>query len=92
MTQPPVTQSIVVITTRKSVGVGLLLAFFFGPLGLLYESVLGGIVMFVLSVIVGVLTLGFGALLTWPICMIWAAIAVNAHNKKLSSQIAFAAR
>lgn len=92
MTHPQHTQSIVVITTRKSMGVGLLLALFFGPLGLLYASVLGGILMFVISVVVAVLTLGFGVLLTWPICVIWAAIAVNSHNKKLSSQIAFAVR
>lgn len=92
MTQPPVTQSIVIMTTQKSMGVALLLAFFFGPLGLLYASVLGGIVMFVLSVIVGVLTLGFGLLVMWPITVIWAAIAVNSHNKKLTSQIIGASR
>lgn len=85
MTHPPVTQSVVVINTRKSMGAGLLLAFFFGPLGLLYASVLGGVVMLVLSIIVAVLTLGFGLLVMWPITVIWAAIAVNAHNKRLSS-------
>ena len=92
MPHPQPTWSIVVIRSRKSMGVALLLEFFFGPVGLLYASALGGVVMFVLSVIVGVLTLGFGALLMWPICMIWVAIAVNSHNKQLTSQIIAATR
>jgi hypothetical protein len=44
---------------------------------------MGAAVMFIVNIIVAVVTVGFGLLLTWPICGIWAFVAVNAHNKKL---------
>ena len=73
----------VVVVPTKSVGVGVLLSFLFGPLGMFYATISGAIIMLIVSVIVAVLTMGLGALLTWPICMIWTAIAVKSHNEKL---------
>lgn len=70
----------IIVKSNKSVGVALLLTFLFGPLGLLYASVSGGIIMLIISVFVAIFTLGFGVLITWPICMIWAAVAVNNQN------------
>jgi hypothetical protein len=66
----------------KSMAVALLLTFFFGPLGLFYASVTGGIVMTIISFIVAIVTLGFGLLITGPICMVWAAIATNNANEQ----------
>ena len=80
MNQP--LQTNIVINPQKSTGVALALTFFFGPLGLLYASVPGGIIMLVLTVVVGIFTLGIGAILGWIISMIWAVVAVNSHNKK----------
>ena len=88
MTTPPVTQKTIVIGNTKSVAIALVLTFLFGPLGLLYSSVLGGVVMFVVSGIVAVFTLGVGLLVTWPICMIWAAVAANRYNARMTAQIA----
>jgi len=66
----------------KSVGAALVLTFLFGPLGLLYASVLGGILLLVLSVVVFVLTFGLGLIVIWPVSMIWGAIAAsNQHSK-----------
>lgn len=48
-----------------------------------YSTVLGAIVMIIVNLIVGLLTFGFGLILTIPIGVIWAAIAANSHNKKL---------
>lgn len=73
----------VVTTSTKSMGVAIILTVLFGPLGMLYSTILGGIIMCVISLIVGVVTLGFGLLLTWPICIIWAAVATSSFNKKL---------
>lgn len=73
----------VVIRTQKSIGAALVLTFFFGPLGMLYSTVTGGIIMLIISAIVAVFTLGFGLLFIWPVCMIWAAVAVNNHNKNM---------
>ena len=84
-TSAPATKHIVVIATQKSIGVALLLAFFFGPLGLLYASIIGGIIMIALSTIVGFLTLGIGLIFTWIVCLVWAAVAVTMHNKKTAA-------
>ena len=39
-------------------------------------------VMMIVSGVVGLLTYGFGLIFTWPICMIWAAIAAGSHNRR----------
>jgi hypothetical protein len=76
-------QNIIIIGKQKSVGVAFLLAFLFGPLGLLYASVTGGIIMFILGIVIGIITLGFGLIFIWVGCIIWAVIAAGAANKKM---------
>lgn len=76
-------RQIIVAVSPKNVGVAIILTVLFGPLGMFYSTVIGAIVMIVLSVIVGILTFGFGFLFTWPVCIIWGATAASAHNKKL---------
>ena len=83
--QPQYQQTVVIVGKQKSVGVAFLLAFLFGPLGLLYASVVGGIVMFFVTGLVAIVTLGLGLLITWPVCIIWAIIAANDANKKMAS-------
>ena len=78
-------QPVIVVASTKSMGIAIILALLFGPLGLLYSSVLAAIVMFVVSIPVIIFTAGFGLLLTQPICAVWAAVAANTHNKKLLS-------
>lgn len=80
--RPPPPQ-IVLLAPQKSAGVAVLLSILFGPLGMLYSTVLGGLIMLVVSLLVAVVTLGFGLVLTWPICVIWAAIAANSHNRRV---------
>ncbi|SDX41923.1 hypothetical protein SAMN05444487_11720 [Marininema mesophilum] len=75
--------NVVVAVQTKSMGLSLILTFFFGPLGMLYSTILGGIIMFFVEVFVGLFTFGFGLLLTHPICMIWGAVATNTYNEKL---------
>ncbi|MCG3119873.1 MAG: hypothetical protein ALAOOOJD_02410 [bacterium] len=70
----------VVTVPVKSIGVSLLLTFFFGPLGMLYSTIWGGIIMLIVSIILGLITLGLSLFLTWPICMIWGAVAANSYN------------
>jgi hypothetical protein len=73
----------VVSVSTKSMGVAIILTVIFGPLGMLYSTILGGIIMGIISLIVGVLTFGIGLVITWPICVIWAAVAANSYNNKL---------
>jgi len=83
--QPTVVQQTTVIQvgSHKSVGGAVALAFFFGPLGMLYATVPGAFVMFFVNVLVLVGTAGIGLLLTIPIGMIWAGAAASSHNKGL---------
>ena len=62
---------------KKSALVAFLLTFFFGPLGMFYSTVVGAIVMIIVSLVVGVLTLGLGLAVTWPICIVWACVAAS---------------
>ena len=72
-----------VMVAGKSMAMAIVLAIIFGPLGMLYATVAGGIVMIFISILAAVFTLGFGLFLTWPVCVVWAAIATNAYNKKM---------
>jgi len=76
-------QKIVVVQgVGKSTMVAVILSLFFGPLGMRYSTVLGGIIMLIISIVVGLFTLGFGLIFTWPICVIWAALAADRQNKE----------
>lgn len=77
--------NVVITRSPKSQGVSFILTFLFGPLGLFYSTVVGGIIMLVLGIIIAIVTLGLGAILAWLGSIIWGAIAVSAHNKKLMS-------
>jgi len=79
-------KQIIIVQSQKSMGVTILLTILFGPLGMFYSTIVGGIVMLIISVLVGIFTLGVGFLITWPICIIWAAVATNDSNKQLTSR------
>jgi uncharacterized protein DUF2510/zinc ribbon protein len=75
--------TVIQMGSQKSVVGAVLLALFFGPLGMLYATVPGALIMFAISFPILILTLGFGLLITLPICAIWAGIAANSHNTRL---------
>lgn len=66
----------------KSVGAALALTFFFGPLGLFYINVRGAIIAIVASIVVSLLTLGFGLLFVWPVTMVWAAVTASKKHQE----------
>jgi hypothetical protein len=79
----------VVVTPGKSVGVALVLTFFFGPFGMLYSTVSGALIMLgglFIGGFLGALLIGFlGFLLfwflLWPLAwagsMVWGALAAS---------------
>ena len=75
----------VIVKTEKSMGVTILLTILFGPLGMFYSTVTGAIVMIVVSGLVAIVTLGLGLIITWPVCIIWAAVKTNKYNKNLGA-------
>lgn len=84
--QPAVVQqtTVVQVGSGKSVGLAILLAVLFGPLGMLYATVPGAIVMFLLSLLIVVPTVGVGLVFTWLVGIVWAGIAANSHNRGLT--------
>lgn len=72
-----------VVMMPKSVGTAIVLAIFFGPLGMLYSTVTGGLVMLGINIVIGIPTLGMILFVTWPAGIVWAAIAANTHNSRL---------
>lgn len=80
-------RSVVVIPT-KSVGIAILLTFFFGSLGLFYSTIAGAIIMLLIELLIFVFslaTLGFGLALfsvTHLVCIVWGAAAAHNYNKK----------
>lgn len=65
----------------KSPGIAFLLTLLFGPIGLFYSSTVGGIFMVTIALIVGLVTMGWGILLTWPVSIVWGVIATIAHSR-----------
>lgn len=76
-------QTIIVIKNKKSVGLAILLTILFGPLGMLYSTVLGAIIMSIVSIVIGFLTLGIGLFFIWPIYIIWGALAASKTNNQV---------
>ncbi len=81
-----VQQNVVVMGKAKSVGAAFILAFFFGPLGLLYASVIGGIVMFIIGLISFFVLPIIGYIIVHIGCVIWACVAADQANQKLRAQ------
>jgi hypothetical protein len=82
-TNESIGSNVVVIGATKSIGVSILLTVLFGPLGMFYSTTSGALIMLVASLIVGIVTVGVGLLVTWPIAIIWGAVATDTYNKKL---------
>lgn len=67
----------------KSVAVALLFSVILGPIGLLYASTLGGIIMIVLGFITVCSKYPIPVILVWLISCIWSVIAVNRYNRRI---------
>ena len=66
----------------KNLAVALLFSVFLGPVGLLYASTVGGVVMIVLGFIVVSSMLPVPIILVWLGSCIWSVVAVNRYNKR----------
>ena len=63
----------------KSAVAAVLLAVLFGPVGLFYSSVAGGVFTLFLAVVLGLFTVGLGLVPVWILCGVWAYVAVHHH-------------
>lgn len=71
----------------KSVAAALLFSLFFGPIGLLYATTIGGVVMLIVGVAIIPTKLPVPIVIGWIICCIWSVIATNRFNQKLLQKI-----
>ena len=53
---------------------------------MLYTTIVGAIVMTLLSIVVGALTLGWGLWFTYPISILWGTLAAGSYNRKILIQ------
>lgn len=81
----------VVNVQEKSLIVAFILTLIFGPLGMLYSTIAGGIIMIVgYLVILGltVVTLGMASALfipAWIICIVWGVVAAKNRNRMIAT-------
>ena len=67
----------------KSLATSLLFSVFLGPVGLLYATARGGIIMAVIAFVVMSSRLPVPIIITWVSCCIWSVLATNRYNTKL---------
>lgn len=67
----------------KSVAGALLFCAILGPVGLLYSSLTGGVVMIILGLFVLRAKLAGPIILVWLISCIWGVAATNHYNRKI---------
>lgn len=71
-----------IILPYKSVAGALLFTVFLGPIGLLYASSFGGIIMIILGLITLSAKFPIPILLVWIGSSIWSVLSTNRYNKK----------
>ncbi len=74
------------VAAQKNPGVAIMLALLFGPFGMLYSTISGAAIMFIINIPVLILTFGLGIFITQPICVIWAGVAANSFNQRIQMQ------
>ena len=67
----------------KSVAGSLLFSVFLGPIGLLYASTFGGILMSIIGFAIVCTKLIVPIFIVWVITCMWSVIATNRYNKKI---------
>lgn len=76
-------KTVILVKTEKSMGISIFLTIVFGPIGLFFASIVGGVAMCILSVIVGIATLGVGLPITWLMSILWGILSVSSYNQQL---------
>lgn len=67
---------------QKSLLLAGLLAFLLPPIGMLYGTILGAIVMTLISIPVAIVTGGQGLAGLWPLCVLWAVWGAHRTNQR----------
>jgi hypothetical protein len=84
--EPVVHQTVVLVGAEKNVGAAVVLALLFGPLGMLYTTVGGALVMFAIGAILAFSISLWAPVALLPITVFWAAKAATWHNDDLAER------
>jgi len=85
--------NVTIAPQKKSMAAAVLLTLFFGPLGLLYASIPGGLILLgadLIAIVVSFVTFGIGAILfpiIWLVSIVWAILAVQGKDQLVMTQI-----
>lgn len=71
---------VVVVQGGKSVGLAFLLALIFGPLGLLYCSVSGALILLILGFFLFFFLPFISLIVVWILSIIWAIVAAGTRR------------
>lgn len=80
----------VVLNPLRSPIAALLLALFLGPIGLIYASMLGAIIMIFLFLIAYGSHSSYPIALVWIVSCFWAVIAANRYNRRMMKKMGVA--
>jgi hypothetical protein len=61
----------------------VLIAFFLGPVGLMYTSIGAGLFTLFLLIVLGLFTVGIGIVPVWLLCVLWAYLSAS-HARQLA--------
>jgi hypothetical protein len=68
---------------KKSQLTGFILTLIVGPIGLFYSSSAAAIGLILLALVLGVPTMGIGAIIVWPIAILTGFYTVGKHNARV---------
>jgi hypothetical protein len=75
------TQKVILVQSPKSPIAAFILTFLFGPLGLLYVSVTGGLVLILAAIVSFFILPLIGGIIIWIVSIIWGVVgAMNSKN------------
>lgn len=77
----------VVINPLRSPAAALLLCLFFGPLGVIYTSVWGAVILLFLTLIAIGSHSVYPIALMWILSCFWGVIAANRHNRRIMEKM-----
>lgn len=78
---------------QKNLAVAVILVLFFGGLGLLYTSIMGGIVAIIVALVIlvlGAITMGLGWFLFlpyWVVVIIYTIVSINKQNNAVVNEM-----
>ncbi len=71
----------------KSVAVSLIFCVLLGPLGVLYSSIVGGVILILAALLIVKSKLFVLLILVWLVSCVWGVIATNYYNEKIVNRL-----